>query len=59
MQPLSTTNKIDEDYLARFGDLSDIDLLVTDSGLGDAATAQLTQAGLAVARADLPKHPRK
>jgi DeoR family fructose operon transcriptional repressor len=51
--------KIDEDYLARFGDLSDIDLLVTDSGLGDAATAQLTQAGLAVARADLPKHPRK
>jgi DeoR family fructose operon transcriptional repressor len=59
VQPLSTTNKIDEDYLARFGDLSDIDLLVTDSGLGDAATAQLTQAGLAVARADLPKHPRK
>ncbi|MEP6526400.1 MAG: hypothetical protein ABJA86_04475 [Nocardioidaceae bacterium] len=59
MQSLCTTNKIDEDYLAKFGDLFDIDLLVTDSGLGDAATAQLTQAGLAVARADLPQHPRK
>jgi DeoR family fructose operon transcriptional repressor len=56
--------KIDEDYIAGFGDLSDIDLsdidlLVTDSGLGDAATAQPIQAGLAGARAGVPQHPRK
>jgi DeoR family transcriptional regulator, fructose operon transcriptional repressor len=56
---LADHTKIDEDYFARFGDLSDIDLLVTDAGLSDAAKAQLTQAGLAVARADLPQHPRK
>jgi DeoR family fructose operon transcriptional repressor len=52
-------NKIDEEHFARFGDLSDIDLLVTDSGLGDAATAPLIQAGLAVAPAGLPQLPRK
>jgi DeoR family fructose operon transcriptional repressor len=59
MVVLPEHTKIDEDYFAGFGDLSDIDLLVTDSGLGDAATAQLTQAGPADARADLPQHPRK
>jgi DeoR family fructose operon transcriptional repressor len=51
--------KIDEDYFAGFGDLSHIDLLVTDSGFGDAATAQPIQAGLAGTRAGLPQHPRK
>lgn len=51
--------KIDDDYFAGFGDLSDIDLLVTDSGLGDAATAQPIQAGLAGARAGVPQYPRK
>ncbi|MGA9346848.1 MAG: DeoR/GlpR family DNA-binding transcription regulator [Nocardioidaceae bacterium] len=55
---LADHTKIGEDYFARFGDLSAIDLLVTDSGLDDAVTAQLTEAGLAVARADLPLNRR-
>lgn len=47
---LADHTKIDDDYFARFGELSDIDLLVTDSGLEDAATNRLDQAGLAVVR---------
>jgi DeoR family fructose operon transcriptional repressor len=53
---LADHTKIDEDYFARFGDLSDIDLLITDSGLGDAATHKLHLAGLDIVRVDLRKH---
>jgi DeoR family transcriptional regulator, fructose operon transcriptional repressor len=49
---LADHTKIDDDYFARFGELSDIDLLITDNGLGDDATRELTAAGLAVARVD-------
>jgi DeoR family fructose operon transcriptional repressor len=56
---LADHTKIDEDYFARFGDLSDIDLLVTDSGIDDAANEKLNQAGLAVAHAELPSNLRK
>lgn len=56
---LADHTKIDEDFFARFGDVSDIDLLVTDTGLDDVATEQLNQAGLAVARADVPQQLRK
>ena len=48
---LADHTKIDNDYFARFGDLSDIDLLVTDSGLSDGATQQFLQSGLDVVRA--------
>jgi DeoR family fructose operon transcriptional repressor len=53
---LADHTKIGDDYFARFGDLADIDLLITDSGLGDDATAELTAAGLPVVRvAPLPR----
>lgn len=48
---LADHTKIDDDYFARFADLSDIDLLVTDSGLTDDDTVQFLQAGLDVQRA--------
>jgi DeoR family fructose operon transcriptional repressor len=48
---LADHTKIEENYFARFGDLSDVDLLVTDSGLSDDATQQFLQAGLDVQRA--------
>jgi DeoR family transcriptional regulator, fructose operon transcriptional repressor len=48
---LADHTKIGEEYFAKFGDLSDIDLLITDAGLGDVATAKLTHAGLDVVRA--------
>jgi DeoR family fructose operon transcriptional repressor len=47
---LADHTKIDEDYFARFGELSDIDVLVTDSGLSDSATMHLIKAGLDVVR---------
>jgi DeoR family transcriptional regulator, fructose operon transcriptional repressor len=52
---LADHTKIGEEYFAKFGDLSDIDLLITDAGLGDAATAKLTHAGLDVVRAGTPQ----
>jgi DeoR family fructose operon transcriptional repressor len=54
---LADHTKIGDDYVAPFGDLSDIDLLITDSGLRDDATAELTAAGLTVVRVD-PLSPR-
>jgi DeoR family fructose operon transcriptional repressor len=48
---LADHTKIDDDYFARFGDLADVDLLVTDAGLSDGSTQQLLQAGLDVVRA--------
>jgi DeoR family fructose operon transcriptional repressor len=52
---LADHSKVGEDFFAQFGELSDIDLLVTDAGLSDAATATLTQAGLDVVRARPPQ----
>jgi len=48
---LADHTKVDDDYFARFGDVADVDLLVTDSGLDDEATKQFLQAGLDVVRA--------
>jgi DeoR family transcriptional regulator, fructose operon transcriptional repressor len=48
---LADHTKIGEEYFAQFGALSDIDLVITDSGLDDAAAAELTHAGLDVVRA--------
>ncbi len=39
---LADHTKIGEEYFAQFGALSDIDLVITDSGLDDAAAAELT-----------------
>jgi DeoR family fructose operon transcriptional repressor len=52
---LADHTKVDDDYFARFGDVADVDLLVTDSGLRDDATQQFLQAGLDVVRAQ-PLH---
>jgi DeoR family fructose operon transcriptional repressor len=47
---LADHTKLDNDCFAKFGELSDVDLLVTDSGLSDAAQQQIRQAGLDVIR---------
>ena len=53
---LADHTKVGNDYFARFGELSDIDLLVTDSGLDDEATSHFLQAGMDVKRAQpLPR----
>ena len=54
---LADHTKIDDNYFARFGDLPDIDMLITDYGLGDHAVRELNAAGLNVVRAD-PLSPR-
>jgi len=48
---LADHTKVGSDHFARFGDLEDVDLLVTDSGLGAAQAAGLETAGLEVVRA--------
>lgn len=48
---LADHTKIGDDYLARFGSLSDIDLLITDSGLSDELTEEIENAGVRVVRA--------
>jgi DeoR family fructose operon transcriptional repressor len=48
---LADHTKIGNDYLARFGSLSDLDLLITDTGLNDDLVAEMEAAGLRVARA--------
>jgi DeoR family fructose operon transcriptional repressor len=53
---LADHTKLDNDCFARFGELSDVDLLVTDSGLDDIAQQQLRQAGLDVVRATPLQH---
>jgi len=47
---LADHTKFDNDCFAKFGELSDVDLLVTDCGLSDIALHQLRQAGLDVDR---------
>jgi DeoR family transcriptional regulator, fructose operon transcriptional repressor len=48
---LADHTKVGNDYLARFGDIDDVDLLISDSGLDTAVTEELELAGLRVVRA--------
>ena len=48
---LADHTKIGNDYLARFGTLADIDLLITDAGLDDDLVTDVEGAGLRVVRA--------
>jgi DeoR family fructose operon transcriptional repressor len=48
---LADHTKIGNDYLARFGTVADLDLLITDSGLDDDLAADVEAAGLRVVRA--------
>jgi len=47
---LADHTKIGNDYLARFGSLSDVDLLITDTGLNDELVAEVEAEGVRVAR---------
>jgi DeoR family fructose operon transcriptional repressor len=47
---LADHTKIGKDYLARFGSLSDLDLLITDAGLNDEFVSDVEAAGLRVVR---------
>lgn len=48
---LADHTKVGNDYLARFGDLADVDLLISDAGLDPAAAEELELDGLRVVRA--------
>jgi DeoR family fructose operon transcriptional repressor len=48
---LADHTKIGNDYLARFGSLDEVDLLITDAGLDDDVADELEQAGLRMVRA--------
>lgn len=48
---LADHTKIGNDYLSRFANLSDVDMLITDTGLDGELTDELEQAGLRVSRA--------
>ncbi|MEV4535091.1 DeoR/GlpR family DNA-binding transcription regulator [Asanoa sp. NPDC049518] len=48
---LADHTKIGNDYLARFGTLSDLDVLITDSGLDDELAVDVEAAGVRVVRA--------
>jgi len=48
---LADHTKIGNDYLARFGTLADLDLLITDSGLDEELTDDVEAAGVRVVRA--------
>lgn len=48
---LADHTKIGNDYLARFAELSDVDTLVTDSGLNDDLADEVEAAGIRVVRA--------
>lgn len=48
---LADHTKIGQDYLARFGSLSDVDLLITDAGLNDDLVAEVEAEGVRVVRA--------
>jgi DeoR family transcriptional regulator, fructose operon transcriptional repressor len=47
---LADHTKIGNDYLARFGSLSDVDLLITDTGLNDELVAEVEAEGVRVVR---------
>jgi DeoR family fructose operon transcriptional repressor len=48
---LADHTKVGNDYLARFGTIDDVDLLVTDSGLDSAVADELELQGLRLVRA--------
>src|SRR5688500_8677289 len=48
---LADHTKIGNDYLARFGELSDLDLLITDAGLDDELVTDVETTGVRVVRA--------
>jgi DeoR family fructose operon transcriptional repressor len=48
---LADHTKIGNDYLARFGSLTDIDLLITDTGLNDDLVSDVEAEGVRVIRA--------
>jgi len=48
---LADHTKIGNDYLTRFGRLSDLDLLITDTGLNDDLASEVESAGVRVVRA--------
>lgn len=48
---LADHTKVGVDHLARFGSVSDVDLLITDTGLDDVVAEDLEQAGMRVLRA--------
>lgn len=48
---LADHTKIGNDYLARFGSLADLDLLITDTGLNDELVSELEAEGVRVIRA--------
>lgn len=48
---LADHTKFGDDYLARFGRLADVDLIITDTGLSAAAAGELQHAGPEVIRA--------
>src|SRR5262245_14025969 len=48
---LADHTKVGNDYLARFGELSDVDLLITDSGLNDDLVSDVEAEGVRVIRA--------
>jgi DeoR family transcriptional regulator, fructose operon transcriptional repressor len=48
---LADHTKIGNDYLSRFGQLSDVDLLITDSGLNDDLVSDVEAEGVRVIRA--------
>jgi DeoR family fructose operon transcriptional repressor len=47
---LADHTKVGNDYLSRFASLSDVDLLITDSGLDPELADELEQTGLRVHR---------
>ena len=48
---LADHTKIGNDYLARFGTLADLDLLITDSGLAEELAVEMESTGLRLVRA--------
>lgn len=48
---LADSAKYGQEHFARFGDLGDVDVLITDSGLSDGDTAAIEKGGTEVVRA--------
>jgi len=48
---LADHTKIGNDYFARFGSVTDLDLLITDTGLNDDLAEDLEAVGVRVVRA--------
>lgn len=48
---LADSAKYGQEHFARFGDLSDADMLITDTGLSDADAAAIEKGGTEVVRA--------